>query len=138
MIKPDIIKKHIEGIYSNLDIPDKSRAMDIEQFKSDKTLMKASEHCLQLAIQSLLDICHYIIANNNLPRPDDNREAILAIANQGIIPKKFAEKIAPMANMRNLLVHEYLEINPKKIHAALQNLEDFREFSRYILKYIEK
>ena len=100
--------------------------------------MKLTEHCLQLAIQGLLDICHYIIANNNLPRPKDNRKAILTLGAQKVIPEKFAEKIAPMASLRNLLIHEYLEIDPAKLHEHLQNLEDFRAFSQHIMEYIEK
>jgi len=138
MIKPDIIKKHIEGIYENLTILDKARSMPFVQFKADKAIMKATEHCLQLSIQSLLDISHYIIANNNLPRPNDNREAILTLGNHGIIPDDFAQKIAPLANLRNLLIHEYLDIDLARIYEHIQDLEDFRKFSQYILKYLEK
>jgi len=138
MRNPDILKKHLEEMYENLAILDELKSMPLSQFKSDKKTIKVSERCLQLSIQGLLDICHYSIANENLTRPADNREAILILGANGIIPKDFAEKIAPMAGLRNLLVHEYTKIDPARIHAQLQNLEDFREFSRYILKYIDK
>ena len=105
MIKPDIIKKHIDGIYENLAILDKSRSMSLEQFKANKTIIKATEHCLQLAIQCLLDISHYIIANKSLSRPNDSREAILTLGIHDIIPDGFAKKIAPKANFKNLPFH---------------------------------
>lgn len=138
MMNPDIIKKHIEEMYENLAILDELKSMPFSQFKDDKKTIKVSERCLQLSIQGLLDVCHYIIANENLTRPADNREAILTLGANGAIPKDFAEKIAPMAGLRNLLVHEYLKIDPRYIYEHLQRLEDFREFSRYILKYINK
>jgi len=136
MIKKDIIDSHLKGMYENLAILDELKSMPFKQFKDDNKTLKLCEHCLQLAIQSLLDISHYIIANNNLARPNNNREAILTLGNHSIIPVNFAQKIAPMVNLRNLLIHEYLEIDPAKIHAAIQSLEDFRDFSRYIIKYI--
>jgi uncharacterized protein YutE (UPF0331/DUF86 family) len=138
MIKKEIIDSHLKSMYENLEMLDELKSMPLEQFKNDKKTIKLCERCLQLAIQSLLDISHYIIANKNLSRPNDNREAILTLGAHKIIPDNFAQKIAPMANLRNLLIHEYLDIDPAKIHAHIQNLEDFRQFSRYILKYIDK
>jgi uncharacterized protein YutE (UPF0331/DUF86 family) len=138
MTNKQIIKAHIESIYENLAMLDELKAMPIKQFISDTKTIKLCEHCLLLAIQGLLDICHYIIANNNLPRPKDNREAILILGMQKVIPTDFAEKIAPMANLRNLLIHEYLEINPGLIHKNIQEIEDFRTFSQHILRYIHK
>ena len=56
----------------------------------------------------------------------------------GVIPKDFASKIEGMAGFRNILVHDYLEIDPRKVYQNLLNaLKDFDEFARYIVGYIE-
>ncbi|NMB24028.1 MAG: DUF86 domain-containing protein [Firmicutes bacterium] len=63
---------------------------------------------------------------------------ILQLGQQGIIPQSFAERIAPMAGFRNLLVHEYLQINFHQTYDILRNrLEDFRTFASYIVAFLK-
>lgn len=43
----------------------------------------------------------------------------------------FAESIADMAGFRNRLIHEYQEVDPRKVHHFLSaRLGDFEEFLR--------
>ena len=43
----------------------------------------------------------------------------------------------PMVGLRNILVHEYIKIDPKQIYQHLQNLDDFRTFQKHIVKLLE-
>ncbi len=138
MINSEPIKERLKQIDENLPILKELKVIPLNKFKDDKKLQLLTERCLELNIQALLDIAHYIIAQNNWKRSSENKEAILTLGVKGIITEDFAKKIEPMAGLRNLLAHEYLKIDPAKIYEHLQNLEDFREFSRYILKYINK
>lgn len=136
MINSEPIKERLKQIDENLPILKELKVISLDKFKDDKKLQRLAERCLEINIQALLDIAHYIIAQNNWKRSSENKEAILTLGAKGIIPEDFARKIEPMAGLRNLLAHEYATIDAVKIHAALQNLEDFREFSRHILKYL--
>ena len=138
MTNPDVIKERLREIDENLKILAELKELDKEKFKSDPKIFKLAEHCLQISIQALLDICQYIIASNNWQRPRDNREAINIIAANGIIPRDFAKRILPMAGLRNLLIHEYLKINLDKIYRYLQKLGDFRAFQKHIIKFLKK
>lgn len=137
MTNPDVIKERLREIDENLKILAELKELDKEKFKSDPKIFKLAEHCLQISIQALLDICQYIIASNNWRRPRDNREVIGIIAANNIIPQDFAKRILPMAGLRNLLIHEYFEINLDKIYQHLQKIDDFRTFQRHIIKYLE-
>lgn len=46
------------------------------------------------------------------------------------------EKLSVMANFRNILVHAYLNIHRAIVYDNLQEIDDFREFQRYILTYL--
>lgn len=138
MLNKEAIKERLKEIKENLILLDEIKKVPQKDFMGDIKLFKACERCLQISIQCLLDIAHYIIAQHKWDRASDNKEAIRSMAQHSVIPDDFAKKIMPMAGLRNLLVHEYIKIDPELIHKNLQNLEDFREFSRYILKYINK
>ena len=42
-----------------------------------------------------------------------------------------------MANFRNILVHAYLQIDRTRVYKLLDELDDFRTFTRQIITYLE-
>lgn len=52
---------------------------------------------------------------------------------------EFAQRLAPLAGFRNILVHDYLEVDPQIVHDILINgRADLREFGRQIALYLEE
>lgn len=55
-----------------------------------------------------------------------------------MIPVDFAESIKSMAGLRNILVHEYTEVNMKKLTDVLNNsLDDFSKFATFVMNFLE-
>lgn len=97
------------------------------------------ERGLQLCIQLVIDAGNHILASIGESRVDKYSDILQRLGEREIISKSLAERLVPMAKMRNILVHQYLEIDPAIVYDALQNhLEDFTEFTREISKYMEK
>jgi uncharacterized protein YutE (UPF0331/DUF86 family) len=71
---------------------------------------------------------------------ESETEAILTLAEVGIIPKEFAEKIKGLPAFRNRIIHDYLpnELDALKLFENVQNLDDFKKFSKYILEWISE
>ena len=137
MINNEIIKDRLEKMDENLKILWELKSVKKDEFVSDPKTYKLAERCLQLSIQALLDMCHYIIAGNNWERPKDNREAIEIIAQHKVLPVKFAKTILPLAGLRNLLVHEYVKVRPDLLYQHLAKLRDFRTFQKLIIEHIK-
>jgi len=47
----------------------------------------------------------------NAQKPTDYYEAITTLGELGILPFEFSQKFAPIAGFRNILVHEYLQVD---------------------------
>lgn len=138
MVNTEIINERLREIDKNLTLLKELKATPPDKFCDDPRTIKCAERCLQISIQCILDICHHIIVENNYPRPKDNKETILVVSKKNIIPSDFANRILPMAGLRNLLVHEYIKIDPKQIYQHLQNLDDFRTFQKHIVNFLQK
>ena len=138
MVNPEIINERLREIEENITLLKEIDSVSLSKFCMDPKILKLAERCLQVSMQCILDICHHIIVENNWRRPRDNKEAIIILSQKDIIPSTFAKHIVPMAGLRNLLVHEYIKIDPKLIYKHLQDIKDFRKFQRYILKYIKQ
>ncbi len=99
----------------------------------------AVERNFQLAIESAIDTGEIIISEEGFERPDDYRSTFLVLGKHSILPKDFAEKFAPAAGFRNVLVHMYDEVDLGVLEEFLtEKLGDFEEFAGYVLEYIER
>ncbi|MBL7075024.1 DUF86 domain-containing protein [candidate division KSB1 bacterium] len=109
-----------------------------EEFCREPKTYKLAERCLQLCIECLIDICHYLISQSDWQKPVNNTEAILRLGEHGVIPMDFAERISGMVNFRNILIHAYLKIDENIVYEHLTTIEDFRVFQKHILEYLKK
>lgn len=110
----------------------------VKDLEKDPTLRGAVERYLQVAIECCLDIGEMIISVKGFKKPESYREVIEILGKEGVLPKEFANKFAPAASFRNILVHAYAEVDVEKLYEFLQeNVEDFEIFAKYIAEYLE-
>jgi uncharacterized protein YutE (UPF0331/DUF86 family) len=103
--------------------------------------IKAIKYSLACAIQDVTRICVHLASALSLWRVRESEaEAILALSEAKIFPKEFAEKIKGIPSFRNRIIHDYLpnEFDAVKLFENLQNLDDFKKFSKYILVWISE
>jgi len=132
----DNMMRQVEDIKS---VPVTSKEFFLEK---DKTIsIKAIKYSLACAIQDVSRVCAHIASALSLWKVRESEsEAILALSDAGILPKEFADKIKGMPAFRNRIIHDYLpnEFDALKLFETLQNLDDFKAFSKYILAWLEK
>jgi len=127
--------KKLDGYYSSLLRFDGLSLADYLQSDDIQTII---ERKLQLCIQTCIDIANYLISRKRLRIPDEEGNIFVVLSDEGIIGKELAERMKGMVNFRNILVHEYLEINNELVHRNLtQNLHDFNEFAQAIIQYLD-
>lgn len=114
------------------------RAKPKTAFLNDPYLQDIVERNLEVAAQACLDIANRIIALEELEKPRDYYEAILRLGEAGILPKEFAEHLAPLAGFRNILVHEYLDIDWDEVYHNLQELDDLYTFMAHVKEWLRK
>ncbi|MDP2924638.1 MAG: DUF86 domain-containing protein [Candidatus Omnitrophota bacterium] len=114
------------------------RKRAIEELKRDHTFQGAVLRYLQLAIECVIDMGELLISELKLRKPAEVREVIKILAENKIIPDNFAKRFASVAGFRNILVHEYTDIDLNKVYNHLQNdLRDFDFYAKCIAQYIK-
>ncbi|MFB6209197.1 MAG: DUF86 domain-containing protein [Candidatus Nanohaloarchaea archaeon] len=102
-------------------------------------LQNALERNFQVALEIVLDICSMIISHEEMEKPGEYREMIKKLGETEILPEDFAERFQNAAGFRNVLVHQYTEIQVERLHEYLtDNLEDFDTFTKNIAEYARK
>ena len=81
----------------------------------------------------------HLLAGSGLEVPGEYRQIIVKMGQHRILPYDFAERIAPMASFRNIIVHEYLTVDPAHVYENLQHgLDDFEQFIYYVYEYLRR
>lgn len=116
--------------------PLKSRSK--AEFDADPYLRDIAERNLEVAAQCVLDISHRLISLAGGQRPRDYYEAILRLGELAVLPPDFAAHLAPLAGFRNILVHEYLEVDWGEVYRNLQQISDLSKFAELVREWLRR
>lgn len=136
MLSWEVIEQHIQNMEEALAHLSKYRNISFEEFEKDLSLIWVVEKGLEILIQNLLDMGAHLLASEIKNDWEDYVDVILKLGKHGIIPQDFSDQIKGMASLRNILIHEYLKIDPNRLLDYLRyRLEDFAQFVKYIHEY---
>lgn len=80
------------------------------------------------SIQIMIDISCKIANHYNLGNPQNYRECMELLAKFNYLDTLHVKKYTSMIGLRNLLIHEYAEIDPHKLYDFLNSIGDFKNF----------
>lgn len=138
MFDQELIQNKLNQIIEYMDELNQIVAMPDEEIKKDYLVYHTAERLLQLIVDTMTDINMHFIKERQLSVPDDLQSTFHTLAVNGILPDDFAEKIAPVVGMRNLLVHRYEKLDRDLFVRKLkQNFSDFKQYTVFIERAIE-
>jgi uncharacterized protein YutE (UPF0331/DUF86 family) len=103
-----------------------------EEYRDDDSLKDRAERNFQVAAQTCIDIANHVLADKALRAPVGYGDSFTVLRENGIISAELSEKMKMIAGFRNVLVHDYLEIDHKIVYDSLQRIGDFIEFAEKI------
>ena len=106
-----------------------------------KNLVKkrACEKTIELAIESMIDVCAMLVSFQKLGMPTDEDNIFDILVRKKVIHKNMSEKLRAMKGFRNIIVHKYGEVKDELTYEFLSTkLNDFKEFKETCIKYLKK
>ena len=115
-MSPDVVRKKLVSITKYLK--------DLTPYKKisyDKFMEKhyEIERLLELVVMTASDILFHLISAKGEEPPASYKAAFLKAGEMGIISKKLSKSLALGAGLRNILVHEYEEIDYRLVHKSI-------------------
>lgn len=134
----ELIYKRITAIKHYLSILEKYKDISPATLKADYEKSAIVERYFQLVIEASIGIAELIISDQNFPVAETSREAIQILGKKGVINNQFSEQFCGVAGFRNVLVHDYLDIDYEKVANYLKNnLADFHRFIKEVVMYLK-
>lgn len=106
----------------------------LETYLEDYRLQWQVERGLLLAAEALFDIGDHILAAQFHTHASDYEDVITKLVMKKVVSKKLGEDLKGLGGFRNILVHEYADVNNELVYdASSKDLKHFHNFIRDIL-----
>ena len=121
MLKPEVIRRRLQKLDEYLAVLDGLRRYKLDEFLISPERYGSAERFLQLAIEATLDMGSHVIAELELGTVEAYSDIPKILADKGYISSELAGQWIRMIGFRNILVHEYLDVDRKVVYEVLQH-----------------
>ena len=137
MVDSNVVLARVTKIRECLAVLRRYALLDEKSFLGNSDVSGNAERQLQVAIQAVIDIGNHVLADRDLGTAKDYKDIFRILSKNRVLSRGLAGRLASMTGLRNVLVHDYLEIDLKVVFSILRkDLEDFEEFITAILKLV--
>ena len=138
MVNKSVVLRKISHIRHALSRIKAKSKIGLDTFNNDIDSQDIVLYNLQIAIQACIDIGTHIISDEGWGIAGSFSEVFYILHDNGVINTNLTEKMISMTGLRNILIHEYEDINLVIIYNILQtNLKDIEKFIIAILEYFK-
>jgi uncharacterized protein YutE (UPF0331/DUF86 family) len=106
--------------------------------RQDETWLLAVKYLFVTTIEACIDIAQHVCSTESLGTPTDNGDAIRRLGDAGIIMTETATAMVAAVGFRNVLVHEYVEVDDQIVIQRLQEHADLRDFGTQVGQWLSQ
>lgn len=137
MLSPEVIRRRLQKVDEYLTILDGLRRYELSEFLANPERYGSAERFFQLAIEALLDVGSHVIAELELGTIETYGDIPRILAENEYVDPELAERWTRMIGFRNILVHEYLDVDRGIVYEVLQHqLGDLRALKQALSQFL--
>jgi len=133
MTNINVLENKISSARKYLKLLERYKTYSQEEIEGNIDIRGAVERYLYLAIQAAIDLAEAFIAHKELRKPSTLSECFYILNENKTIPDELTQKLVKMTGFRNVVAHDYENINYEIVYDILQNrLANIEEFIKII------
>lgn len=114
------------------------KPLDFKEFSKTER-KRACERLLQISIECVIDLCQLFVAGLKLGLPAEENDLFEKLARAGVISEELRVTLRRMKGFRNILVHEYGEVDDELVFDfVLNRTTDFSTFRGEVLRALHE
>jgi uncharacterized protein YutE (UPF0331/DUF86 family) len=137
-LEKEAIMPRLDGIRKNIVKLQLLGELSLTDFRTGDNF-DLTQHHLRLALEGVFHLGSHILSRLPGGRPVEYAGVAQKLGELGVVDVAFAiEHLVPMAKLRNLLVHQYSDIDLERIHSIIKtHLVDIERFLRIVGDLVE-
>ena len=106
--------------------------------RADAMWLRAIKYSFITAIEACVDIAQHVCASEGWGPPKDNGDAMRLLGEHGVISAGLAARMRQAVGFRNVLVHEYVDVDDAVVLARLEDLRDLENYVRAVAETVDR
>jgi len=132
----DGVRGKLKELEDNLDELQRFEQYEASDLQEDRQLRWALRYGFLASIQRVIDVACAVVSLKSLGYPKSYADCIRMLRDAGILPEALAGNLIKAVGLRNILVHDYLEVDDGELLRSLDQLDDLRAFASHIVPHL--
>lgn len=135
-LDPEAIAQKLNRMVERIERLKTFEGLTLEEYLQDEFKQAAIERLLEIVIDSALSINKTLLKRvaglipTEPSKSFQNFESFILVGKNDFIPPQLAEQLAPSGSFRNVLAHQYDEIDPVQVYSAFKKA--LRQYPLYV------
>lgn len=139
MVDKTIVQRKICDLETYMGQIEQFAGVSLDSYTSDWKIQRIVERTLQMMIETCVDIANHIVSDGRMRPPTGYADTFKVLRENSIVAPELSANMEKMAKFRNVVVHQYEEVDAGIVVTILRtHLEDFRQYRDAILAYLNK
>ena len=121
MVDQEIFSRRLDALDLYLERVERLGSVSEAEFAENPAIHDLAERYLHLVTEAAIDLANHWIADLALRTPESNRDTFSVLEESGEIDAALAERLRGWAGFRNVLVHQYANIDHRIAYRAIQD-----------------
>lgn len=104
--------------------------------RRDPVWLPGVKYLFVTAIEACVDAAQHVCASEGWGPPRDNGDAVALLGAHGVLDPGLAVSMRRAVGFRNVLVHDYAEVDDRVVEARLEDLGDLRDFISSVVGWL--
>lgn len=105
--------------------------------RADPMWLAGVKYTFVIAIEGCVDVAQHFCSSEGWGPPADNGSTMTLLGRHGVLEVDLASRLRQAVGFRNVLVHDYVEVEDSIVLARLTDLTDLDAFVADVAAYLE-
>lgn len=138
MLSREFINRKFDLIIEDLQNLKRFVNIDIKEYLEKPENEVLAERYLERIINRLIDVNYHLVKEVGGYVPTGYSESFRDMGKLGILPNGFSHKLVDAGGFRNILVHDYDDIDESQVYQNIKScFEDVPQYMKHVKKFIE-
>ena len=138
VVDKEVVERRLRRLEESLQKLRLASQNSLKAYLENDLIRDSAERNLQVAIQICIDIGGHFVASLGFRTPETYADIFVILREEGVLSDSLSGVMQRMVGLRNILVHDYLEINPELVYEHLDSLNGFAKFAREIIEAVDR
>ena len=112
-------------------------SLTADGYRNDWKAQRIIERTLQMMIETCADVAGHIVSDRGMRAPTSYADTFKVLSENSIIGEELCATMGKMAKFRNVIVHQYEQVDADIVVLVLKkHLDDFERYRDSVLAYL--